>query len=125
MLDSLHAAGFYLAVVSNKTGASLRKEAAHIGWDGYFRRLVGAGDAQADKPDPAAFAVALEGSGIAASRSVWYVGDTALDMQSAHRAGITGVLLGEPHSPAAELAKFPPDMRFPDCGSFARHLSGM
>ncbi|MGB8180981.1 MAG: HAD family hydrolase [Stellaceae bacterium] len=125
MLGSLHDAGYYLAVVSNKTGASLRTEAAHIGWDRYFRRLVGAGDAQADKPDPAAFAVALEGSGIAPSRRVWYVGDTALDMQSAHRAGLTGVLLGEPHSPVAELAKFPPDMRFPDCDTFSRHLGGM
>ena len=125
MLGTLHGAGYYLAVVSNKTGASLRTEAAHIGWDGYFRRLVGAGDAPADKPDPAAFVAALDGSGIGAGRHVWYVGDTALDMQSAHHAGLTGVLLGEPHSPPAELAKFPPDMRFPDCGSFVRHLSAM
>ena len=94
MLATLHDAGYYLAVVSNKTGASLRKEAAHIGWDRYFQRLVGAGDARADKPDPACFAVALEGSGIGPGRSVWYVGDTALDMQSAHHAGLTGVLLG-------------------------------
>lgn len=125
MLATLHGAGYYLAVVSNKTGASLRTEAAHIGWDGYFRRLVGAGDARADKPDPACFMVALEGSGIGPGRSVWYVGDTALDMQSAHQAGLTGVLLGEPHSPPAELAKFPPDMRFPDCDAFVRHLDGM
>lgn len=125
MLSHLHGAGYYLAVVSNKTGASLRKEAAHIGWDRYFRRLVGAGDARADKPDPACFAVALEGSGIAPARTVWYVGDTALDMQSAHLAGLTGVLLGEPHSAPAELAKFPPDMRFPNCDAFVSHLGAM
>ncbi|MDE2229813.1 MAG: HAD family hydrolase [Alphaproteobacteria bacterium] len=125
MLATLHDAGYYLAVVSNKTGASLRTEAAHIGWDGYFRRLVGAGDARADKPDPACFAFALDGSGIVPGRSVWYVGDTALDMESAHRAGLTGVLLGKPHSPPAELAKFPPDLRFPGCDAFVRHLGAM
>lgn len=125
MLAALHEADYYLAVVSNKTGASLRTEAQHIGWNRYFRRLVGAGDARADKPDPACFAFALEGSGIVAGRNVWYVGDTALDMQSAHQAGLTGVLLGEPHSNPADLAKFPPDMRFPDCDSFAKHLSAM
>lgn len=125
MLSTLHDAGYYLAVVSNKTGASLRKEAAYIGWDGYFRRLVGAGDARADKPDPACFAAALEGSGIVPGRGVWYVGDTALDMESAHLAGLTGVLLGEPHSGSAGLAKFPPDMRFPNCDAFVRHLGGM
>jgi phosphoglycolate phosphatase len=125
MLATLHGAGYYLAVVSNKTGASLRKEAEHIGWDRYFRRLVGAGDARADKPDPAGFDVALAGSGITPDRGVWYVGDTALDMQSAHQAGLTGVLLGEPHSSLVDLAKFPPDMRFPDCDAFVRHLGAM
>ena len=41
MLATLHEGGYYLAVVSNKTGASLRTEAEHIGWNRYFRRLVG------------------------------------------------------------------------------------
>jgi phosphoglycolate phosphatase len=122
LLRDLHAKGFYLAVISNKTGASLRIEAAHIGWAGYFARLIGAGDASHDKPDPAGFGLALEGSGIDLGRLVWYVGDTALDMESANAAGATGVLLGEPLSPAEELAKFPPDLRFPGCDSLRQYL---
>ncbi len=122
LLRDLHAKGFHLAVVSNKTGASLRIEAAHIGWAGYFARLIGAGDASHDKPDPAGFGLALEGSGIDLGRLVWYVGDTALDMESANAAGATGVLLGEPLSPAEELAKFPPDLRFPGCDSLRQYL---
>jgi len=122
LLRDLHGKGFPLAVVSNKTGGSLRKEAAHIGWSHYFKRLVGAGDAAQDKPDPAGFRLALEGSGIALGRGVWYVGDTALDMESAHAAGTVSVLLGEPHSPAEELAKFPPDLRFPDCDFLRQYL---
>ena len=122
LLRDLHAKGFHLAVVSNKTGASLRTEAAHIGWSGYFARLVGAGDASHDKPDPAGLRLALEGSGIGLGRLVWYVGDTALDMESAHAAGATGVLLGEPHSAAEELAKFPPELRFPGCDALRQYL---
>lgn len=122
LLRDLHAKGFYLAVISNKTGASLRIEAAHIGWAGYFARLIGAGDASHDKPDPAGFGLALEGSGIDLGRLVWYVGDTALDMESANAAGATGVLLGEPLSPAEELAKFPPDLRFPGCDLLRQYL---
>jgi phosphoglycolate phosphatase len=122
LLRELHAKGFHLAVVSNKTGASLRKEAAHIGWADYFARLIGAGDAIHDKPDPAGFRLALEGSGIELGRMVWYVGDTALDMESAQAAGATGVLLGEPHGDPEELAKFPPDLRFPGCDSLRHYL---
>jgi len=125
MLKALHGSGYYLAVVSNKTGKSLRIEAEHIGWARYFRRLVGAGDAQADKPDPACIRLALNGSGIAPDRAVWFVGDTALDMESAHQAGLMAVLLGDPQGNAEELAKFPPDMRFPDCDSFVNHLRGL
>ena len=59
MLRSLAAMdSLYMAVVSNKQGHLLRREAAHIGWTDYFVRLVGANDAERDKP--AVEAVALE-----------------------------------------------------------------
>jgi phosphoglycolate phosphatase len=125
MLEALTARGLLLGVVSNKTGASLRIEAAHLGWSRYFTRLVGAGDASADKPDPAGFALALAESGVKLGPEVWYVGDTGLDMESAARAGVTGVLLGAPHGDSAELAKFPPALRFPGCAGFANHLARM
>ena len=39
--------GIYLGVVSNKTGRLLRAESEALGWDRYFGKLVGAGDAPA------------------------------------------------------------------------------
>ena len=84
-----------IGVVSNKQGPLLRAEAAHLGWAQHFRSLVGAGDAEADKPSPAAILLALGPIGIAPSRDVWYVGDTALDMEAARRAGCLAVLLGD------------------------------
>lgn len=82
-------------VVSNKAGAFLRKEATHLGWDRFFGSVVGAGDAAHDKPDPAPLHLALRQLGRIADPSVWYMGDTALDMQAARAAGVTAVLIGD------------------------------
>lgn len=82
-------------VVSNKTGRYLRAEVAHLGWSGHFGPIVGAGDASADKPDPAPIRLALSQLGRDVDGSVWYLGDTALDMQTARTAGVTAVLIGD------------------------------
>ena len=50
LLDHLHRARVPMALVSNKNGKYLRAEAAHLGWDVMFHRLVGATDAPRDKP---------------------------------------------------------------------------
>lgn len=81
-------------VVSNKAGAPLRAEVAHLGWSAHFATVLGAGDASADKPDPAPILLALERMGFSPGPSVWYLGDTALDMAAARAAGVTAVLVG-------------------------------
>lgn len=93
MLDA--SAAWPLGVVSNKAGRYLRIEVAHLGWDPHFRTVVGAGDAAADKPDPAPILLALANLGIPPEPSVWYLGDTASDMIAARAAGVTGVLVGD------------------------------
>ncbi len=98
-------------VVSNKQGPLLRAEAAHLGWAGRFGALVGAGDAAADKPDPAPMLMALGEMGVRPSPSVWYVGDTALDMQAARRAGFRAVLLGDAGHDGG-IATAAPDLHF-------------
>lgn len=107
------AAGHYLAVVSNKTGAVLRNEAAHLGWSALFGSIVGAGDAHTDKPHWAPVELALQPSGIKPGPDVWFVGDTAVDMQCALASGCIPVLLGEPES-HDEFAKFPPHIQVAD-----------
>lgn len=82
-------------VVSNKAGPYLRREVAHLGWDSHFSAVIGAGDATADKPDPAPILMALRQMGYQPGPEVWYIGDTALDMQAARAAGVTSVLIGD------------------------------
>ncbi len=122
LLDHLAGTGCYLAVVSNKTGPVLRREAAHLGWTRYFTRLVGATDAAADKPDPAPIHLALEGSGIAAGPAVWYVGDTAVDIECALNAGCVPVLLGPAKPEDAEFSRHRPQVAFDDCSGLFLHI---
>ena len=79
LLRGLAADGFFLGVVSNKTGALLRREAERIGWSPLFGSVIGAGDAALDKPDPAPVTLALERSGVEPGDAVWLVGDTGID----------------------------------------------
>lgn len=109
-------------VVSNKQGALLRAEAAHLGWASRFRALVGAGDASADKPAAAPLLLALQACGVPAGRSVWYVGDTVLDMDAARAAGCTAVLLG-PALHDGGVAAARPDLAFEDGHALAAHLA--
>ena len=108
-------------VVSNKAGAFLRREVTHLGWDRFFGPVVGAGDAKADKPDPAPLHLALAHFGRDADNAVWYIGDTALDMQAARAAGMTAVLVGNAdHDGGVERAA--PDIHFPDAVALASRL---
>ncbi len=122
LLKDVRTAGFYSALLSNKTGRLLRREVEHLGWGGYFTKLIGAGDAGADKPDPLAMAMALEGSGFAGN-TVWYVGDTAIDMECAARAGCVGVLVGAVDPADPGFVQYPPAQTFADVTALARHLT--
>jgi phosphoglycolate phosphatase len=111
-------------VVSNKNGAFLRAEVDHLGWTGHFGAVIGAGDAAADKPYAAPILLALDCLGRAADRSVWYLGDTALDMQTARAAGVTSVLVGDAaHDGGIDRAR--PDIHFPSAFDLAARLRAL
>ncbi len=118
------AAAWPLGVVSNKQGALLRQEAAHLGLATHFRILVGAGDAVADKPSAAPLLMALQALGLPPGRDVWYVGDTAIDMEAARAAGCLAVLLGDAAHDGG-IAHCAPDMVFADGAALAVHLSAL
>ena len=128
MLRELAGQGIYLGVVSNKTGELLRREVAGLGWSELFGRIVGAGDAPADKPACEPVHLALAPSGIPAGDEVWFVGDTAIDMECAQNSGCVAVLLAEAAPPeefAREFARFAPRLSFADKASLFRLLRGL
>lgn len=128
LLEAFAARGVYQAVVSNKTGRYLRAEAEALGWTGRFGRLVGANDAPRDKPDPAPVHLALEPAGIQPAGDVWFVGDSDIDMQCAHQAGVVGILIPPPGEEAAAAAvgdgAYPPVLTFSSCTALSVLVSG-
>ena len=124
MLQGLAAQGIFLGVVSNKTGALLRREADQLAWARYFGRLVGAGDAVADKPDPAPVRLALEPCGVEAGAEVWFVGDTGVDIECAGNAGCVSVLLGDDLA-AEEMLRYTPHLTFADPAALLRFVQGL
>jgi phosphoglycolate phosphatase len=124
MLRSLVEQGIFLGVVSNKTGAFLRREVACLGWSGFFGSIIGAGDAAADKPASEPVHLALAPSGIPAGQDVWFVGDTSIDMECARNSGCVGVLLGDA-LPADEFARFAPQLAFADEATLFRSVEGL
>ncbi len=115
----------YVGVVSNKRGAFLRKEAAHLGWSKYFRKLAGAGDAARDKPALEHVQLALsdlEGGDLAAGPDIWFVGDADIDLQCARNAGCLPILV-RPKPPAdGEFPGHEPSLYFPDCAGLLAYL---
>jgi phosphoglycolate phosphatase len=124
LLQGLARKGIYLGVVSNKTGALLRREADELGWSALFGAIVGAGDAAADKPDTAPVRLALAPSGIDAGETVWFVGDTGVDIECARNSGCVPVLLGE-EMPEEELVQCTPRLVFGDCAALFRFIRGL
>ena len=126
MLADLQAAGdLYLAVVSNKQGRILRREAEHLGWSRHFTRLVGANDAPRDKPARDAVDLVLQGSGVGAGPDVWFVGDTDIDMLCAANSGCVPILIRPAPPIPDEFGASAPRAHFRDCAAFAQSLRGL
>jgi phosphoglycolate phosphatase len=117
LLEAIIANGIEMAVLSNKTGRYLRDEAAHLGWTGYFKAIVGAGDAERDKPARQALEMALEHSSHKPGPDIWIIGDAGIDMEVAHRTGCVPVLLHRDDQDSTEFRDCPPQYNFSSCKS--------
>ena len=93
-LKAVLAAGLYQAIVSNKKGPTLRIEGEHIGWAKYFSALIGADDAANDKPHPDHAYMALADYTGEKDKSIWFIGDSAVDVEIAKNAGFTAIFYG-------------------------------
>lgn len=94
LLEYIKANNIYTAVVSNKTGCILRREAKELNMEKYFDKIIGATDAVRDKPHPEPIYMALSDSGIIPGDHVWFVGDSIVDMECAVNSGCYPVFFG-------------------------------
>lgn len=86
LMAQLKAAGFTLAVISNKQEPAVKALAERY-FDGLLELAVGTGPEVKCKPDPAAVLSAMARLGLKKEETV-YVGDMDVDMNTAKNAGI-------------------------------------
>ena len=91
-LEQLRAAGYALAMVSNKPGALCRTLLEHFGIMHLFDCVLGGGDTQNLKPHPEPLVLAVRKTGATAAGS-WMIGDHRTDLEAARRAGLPGIFL--------------------------------
>ena len=69
--------------------------------------------------------MALKGSGFAAGQSVWFVGDTDIDMQCAINADCIPVLMRRGIEEKGEFDQFSPKLRFDSAEALCKHLRNL
>jgi phosphoglycolate phosphatase len=108
LLQAINAENIPVSLVSNKTGIYLRAEVEALGWNDFFHNVIGAADAERDKPAPDPVFLALDGTNVDAGPSVWFVGDAVPDLECAHRASCVPILIHGGSITPRELEEWPP-----------------
>ncbi len=90
LLEKLQQQGVRLAVASNKFQAGTEKLINDFFPDIHFEAIFGQRPDVPLKPDPAVVEEILSLTGVARDR-VLYVGDSGVDIQTAHRAGVRAI----------------------------------
>ncbi|ETZ05478.1 HAD family hydrolase [Holospora undulata] len=83
-----------MGIVSNQYGDVLRRQVKQLKWEKYFSYISGSGDWEQDKPSAMPLIGTLRNSGVEPGKSVFFVGDSLVDMVCAQHAGCTPVSVG-------------------------------
>lgn len=107
LLHALQQKGIMIAVASNKYQAATRKLIAHYFPEIHFVEVLGQREGIPAKPDPGIVHDILAKAGVK-QEDVLYVGDSNVDMQTAHNAGVTAVGVAWGFRPRTELEALQP-----------------
>lgn len=107
LLLALQKDGRKIAVASNKYQAATRKLIAHYFPEINFVEVLGQREGIPAKPDPSIVNDIIATAGVT-KEEVLYVGDSNVDMQTAHNAGVTAVGVAWGFRPRTELEALHP-----------------
>jgi phosphoglycolate phosphatase len=91
-----------LAVLTNKPTAPSERILEGLGVRAQFDEVVGGDSAYPRKPDPAALAAMMQSAGVTADATM-LVGDSAIDLDTARRAGVSCCLVSYGYGFRSEL----------------------
>ena len=123
VLDVLRKLQVPCGVVTNKKRELVESEIRHYGWEDYFVSVVGAGEAEADKPSAAPLFLAIERSGLDISaKKTWFIGDTDNDLKCAEGAECISVLIAAAPDAADLLEKHEVHLHKNNCSELVEFL---
>jgi len=91
-LPKLKAAGYRLAIITNKLKDACVDVLEHFGMLDFFDCVLGAGDTKKLKPDPEPLLLAMRNTQ-AEPKDSWMIGDHRTDLEAARRAGCQSIFL--------------------------------
>ena len=113
VLEMLRQNDVLMGVVTNKKNDFVSQELQHTSYEQYFSVLVGAGEAEQDKPSGAPLKLAIEKAKInTQTHTIWYVGDTENDLACAQDAGCHSIFLKGDENTDALIRKYKPIISF-------------
>ena len=122
VLDHFYNLNTPMGIVSNKRSDLIAEEIKHLGWERYFISIIGAGDADEDKPSAAPLMLALQNSDIChKTKNLWFIGDTENDLACANKIGCHSVFLKGHNNPDVLIQKYNPLIVF-DNYSQLKHI---
>lgn len=101
--------GVPFGVATTKPSDRAAQQLQAIGLAHYFHHIQGTDEGMRPKPSPDVILAALDKLGQAASKSVWMVGDTNRDIEAAHEAGLTAILISYSQQSVQERPTFGAD----------------
>lgn len=124
LLQNLQGQDVLLGVVSNKKGVIVRREIEAFGWAGFFKTVVAAGEASQDKPSGAPIKLAIHQVEMLEPSygSVWYVGDTEIDLMAAKDAECPCILVAPHALDHKKIQEYNPLTVSDDCHSLKEFL---
>ena len=95
-----------LFIISNKMGPTLRKEVKNLGLEDKFFSIIGAHDAELDKPSNKPVKLALEDSEINPNKDlIWFIGDSHVDVECAINSNCQPIFFNEENNLPEALIK--------------------
>ncbi len=91
-VHQLHAAGYILALISNKPVEACRELLRYFKLAGLFSSVLGGDSVRELKPHPEAVLATLRSTRVDRTRT-WMIGDHVTDLEAARRAGIKSVFV--------------------------------
>ena len=124
LLEVMRSFGVPCGVVTNKKKELVMREIEHYGWEDFFTSVVGAGEADADKPSSAPLLMGIERADLThlSMQDIWLVGDTDNDLLCANRAGCKTILICEQTKSVDLLANYDVNLYKENCQELADFL---